>query len=176
MQRLDPEKAPDVAIRAWAASGLADVGWTLQVAGRGALEPGLRALAAQLDVAGSVSFLGHVVDTDYLLSTAGIFLAPAPLEPFGLSVVEAMAHGLPVVAAAGGGHLETVADDAGLFPPGDIDAAARRLAQLGADDEQRRLLGARLQERQRRLFGLALHVDRLEDCYSGVLQRQRRAA
>ncbi len=66
-----------------------------------------------------MELVGHVAETDALLAGASILLAPAPREPFGLSVVEAMAHGLPVVAAGGGAHLETVGDDGLLFPRGD---------------------------------------------------------
>ncbi len=169
LQRLDTEKAPDVGIRAWQASQLGDRGWRLLVAGDGHLRESLSRLAHSLGVGDSVDFLGHVADTDGLLARSSILVAPAPEEPFGLSVVEAMAHGLPVVAARGGGHLETVADSGIMFTPGDPEEAGRALADLGTDLGLRRQQGHRLRRRQQEMYSLATHVDRLEQLYGGVV-------
>jgi glycosyltransferase involved in cell wall biosynthesis len=174
LQRLDTEKAPDVGIRAFALSGLAQQGWHLVVAGQGVLGPSLLELVDELDLVGSVELVGHVARTDRLLAGSSVLLAPAPLEPFGLSVVEAMAHGLPVVAAGAGAHLETVGEDGLLFPPGDAPAAAADLAALGRDLGLRRSVGIALRHRQQDRFTLSRHVDRLERLYrelvDGVLQ------
>ena len=110
LQRLDHEKAPDVGIRAWAASGLGGRGW--RAGGRrfgrparpGSSGAGRRARAARR----ASTFAGQVADTDGLLAGVVDPARPGPGEPFGLSVVEAMSHGLAVVAAAGGAHVETV--------------------------------------------------------------------
>ena len=171
MQRLDPEKEPELGIRAWARSGLAQRGWHLTVAGEGRLLGALRSLAQELGVSKSVSFPGWAADTDALLEGSSIFLAPPPAEPFGLAVVEAMAHGVPVVAADGGAHPETVGGDGSLFPPGDVDAASERLAALAEDPTLRRTEGERLRLRQRELFSLDRHVDALEELYLSVLRR-----
>jgi glycosyltransferase involved in cell wall biosynthesis len=172
LQRLTVEKSPQLGLRAWAESGLADRGWRLVVAGVGDLHHDLVALAELLGVTGSVDFVGLVTDTDRLLEGASILLAPAVAEPFGLSVVEAMAHGVPVVAAGGGAHLETVGDDGLLFPPGDASVAARHLADL-ADDPSRRLeVGTALRQRQRRRYALTDHVLGLEKLYHQVVSGQ----
>lgn len=169
LQRLDDEKAPDVGLRAWAASGLGRDGWRLVVAGSGILRPDLERLTVQLDCTDSVEFAGQVADTDGLLSGASILLAPAPAEPFGLSVAEAMSHGLAVVAAGGGAHVETVGDAGLLFPPGDADAAAAALRRLAADPGLRRSVGLALRARQQERFALDLHLDRLETLYASVV-------
>lgn len=169
MQRLAPEKEPEVGLRAWARSGLAARGWQLAIAGDGRLMPSVRSLAAELGVGDSVQLLGSVTDTDSLLRSASIFLAPAPAEPFGLAVVEAMARGIPVVAAEGGAHLETLGASAFLFPPGDDVAAARRLLALAEDRSARLTEGERLRLRQQQLFSLDRHVDALEDLYASAL-------
>jgi len=174
LQRLAPEKDPDVALRAWARCRLADQGWRLVVAGSGERAGDLVRLAGELGVAGSVEFAGRVRDTDVLLAGASIFLATAPGEPFGLSVVEAMAHGLPVVAAAGGGHLETVADAGVLFPPGDVGAAAAALTELAGSRQRRVEVGRALRRRQQELYSLDHHVDRLEEVYREVVSGSRR--
>ena len=168
LQRLDDEKSPDVGIRAWAVSGLADRGWRLVVAGSGVLRPAMEQLVLALGCSTTVSFAGLVADTDGLLAGASILLAPAPNEPFGLSVVEAMSHGLAVVAAAGGAHIETVGDDGILFPPGDVEAAARGLAMLADDAGTRRAVGTALRYRQQERYSLALHLDRLESLYRSL--------
>jgi glycosyltransferase involved in cell wall biosynthesis len=168
LQRLDREKSPEVGLEAWARSGLAQRGWQLVVAGSGVLLPDLERLVDDLDCASSVSFAGHVADTDGLLAGSSILLAPAPAEPFGLSVVEAMAHGLAVVAAGGGAHLETVGDDGVLFPPGDAGAAAAALARLAADPVALASAGHALRNRQQDRFSIDRHLDRLEALYASV--------
>jgi glycosyltransferase involved in cell wall biosynthesis len=173
LQRLDTEKATDVGLRAFAHSGLAWEGWRLVVAGDGALRPSLARLVETLDMVGHVELVGHVARTDQLLAGASVLLAPAPREPFGLSVVEAMAHGLPVVAAGGGAHLETVGADGLLFTPGDHRAAAGSLARLGADPGLRRSVGYALRRRQQERFTLSLHVDRLERLYARIVDGSR---
>lgn len=159
-QRLEPEKDTLTALRAWRASGLASEGWSLRIAGdgseRGALEEWSAARGLE-----RVAFAGWATDMSAELRGAALLLAPAPADSFGLGVVEAMAAGVPVVAAAGGGHLETAGLLRGaLFEPGDGAAAASVLrsfvsdrAREAASDEARRLAAAR--------FTMAGHLDRL---------------
>ena len=168
LQRLDDEKAPEVGLRAWADSGLGDRGWRLVVAGTGVLRPALEQLVDELGCRGSVDFAGLVADTDGLLAGASVLLAPAPAEPFGLSVAEAMSHGLAVVAAGGGAHTETVGGAGLLFPPGDAGAAARELVRVADDPGLRRSVGRALRARQQERYGLDLHLDRLEALYAAV--------
>jgi glycosyltransferase involved in cell wall biosynthesis len=165
MQRLDPEKAPGVGLHAWALSGLARSGWRLTIAGSGRLAASLQSLGRGLGIADSISFLGRVTDTDSLLQASSILLAPAPTEPFGLSVTEAMAHGLPVVAAAGGAHAETLGPEGTFFAPGDAAGAAAHLIRFAGDLGLRRAEGFRARRRQQELFSLERHVSRLEELY-----------
>jgi glycosyltransferase involved in cell wall biosynthesis len=170
-QRLEREKDTGLALQAWAASGLAAEGWQLHVAGRGALEGELHALGDQLGVDGSVVWLGHQADFASRLAEASILLAPAPREPFGLTVVEAMACALPVVAAAGGAHLETLgpASPETLFPPGDAAAAAADLRRLAADPIGRAEIGRAERARFDDEYRIDRHVDRLEVVYHEVV-------
>jgi glycosyltransferase involved in cell wall biosynthesis len=170
-QRLEPEKRSELALYAWQASGLSETGWTLRIAGDGHERGGLQELAERLGIAGSCEFLGQRTDIGTLLAQASIFLAPRPDEPYGLSVVEAMAAGLPVVAAAGGGHLETVgrADGAALYPPADTVAAGRLLADLAGDPARRATYGAALREIHRRHFTVEAQVAATLDVYRDLL-------
>lgn len=170
-QRLESEKDTATAIEAFAASGLATQGWEMHVAGEGSELEALQARVQSLDLAGSVTWLGRVDDVDARMSRAGMFLATAPHEPFGLSVVEAMAHGLAVVAADGGAHRETIgsATPETLFAPGDAPAAGALLADLADDSVRRGDLGARARRRYEDAFTIERHVDALEAFYRRVL-------
>ncbi|MGI8759167.1 MAG: glycosyltransferase family 4 protein [Acidimicrobiales bacterium] len=177
-QRLEREKDSSVGLRAWAASGLAAAGWRLVVAGGGALAGELRDLAGALGAGGSVDFVGPQADIGRLFESAGVLLATAPEEPFGLSVVEAMAAALPVVASGSGAHLETVGACSArwLFPAGDHEACAQRLRELALAPATRQAYGDALQAFQRRHFDLGDHVDRLVELYLGVTGRRPPAA
>jgi glycosyltransferase involved in cell wall biosynthesis len=155
-QRLEAEKRTDTALEAFAASGLADCGWSLVVAGGGSLRVHLERQAARLGIDRATRFLGHAGNVQQLMATAGMLLAPRPDEAYGLSVVEAMATGLPVVAAGAGGHLETVGTVSGsvLFPPDDVVAAGAALRALAEDDSARQDYGQRLRSAQRQRFTL----------------------
>lgn len=169
-QRLEAEKQTDLAIRAWSASGLAAVGWELVVAGRGSQADALQRLVDGLGATESVRFVGHQADLTPRLAEASMLLAPTPDEAFGLTVVEAMASGLAVVAAAAGGHLETVGPVASdwMFAPGDPVAAAGRLRALADSPEDREALGRRLRGRFEAEYTIEHHVDRLEALYRDV--------
>ncbi len=161
LQRLEAEKETQTALRAWQLSQLVDDGWTLRVVGEGSQRQSLESWAAGEGVAG-VFFVGWTANVRAELERAGILLASAPAEPFGLAVVEAMAAGVPVVACGAGGHLETVGllPNAALFPPGDAAEAAVALRSLLPDaaradlsSDGRRLVADR--------FTLDGHVDEL---------------
>jgi len=153
-QRLEAEKQTEVALQAWARSGLAGRGWVLHIAGAGAEEAKLRTLAEDLGITEACKFLGPRADMTRHYREASMLLATRPDEPFGLVVVEAMAAALPVVAAAGGGHLETVGacPEAKLYAPGNADEAAAQMLELADDEGTRTAYGARLQAVQRERF------------------------
>ena len=170
-QRLETEKRTDLALGAWAASGLAADGWELHLAGDGAERGALEELAARLGVVDSCRFLGRRSDITECYLTASMLLAPRSDEPFGLSVVEAMAAGLPVVAGAGGGHDATVGacPAARLFPAGDVTRAGELLASLAADPAGRDRYGEALAAVQAERFSAEAQVAATLDVYRSVL-------
>jgi glycosyltransferase involved in cell wall biosynthesis len=126
--RLHASKAHDVSLRALARLPEA---W-LWIAGSGPLEAELKALALQLGVAERVRFLGWREDASALYRAADICLFPSRFEPLGNVVIQAWAHGLPIVAAASQGPSQLIDhEETGLLTPIDDDAAlaaaARRL-------------------------------------------------
>ncbi|WP_152650268.1 glycosyltransferase family 4 protein [Demequina aestuarii] len=150
VQRLEPEKDTATALRAWAQSG-PPAGWRLLVAGDGSERASLERLAATEP---SVTFLGAIDTVPDLMARASLLLAPTPREGLGISVLEAMSHGVAVVATDAGGHRETVGSvpGAALFPPGDAGAAATLIAGLVAESERRESYGVALARRQRDAF------------------------
>lgn len=174
LQRLESEKDTMTALQAWQDSRLVDEGWSLRIVGQGSERQTLERWVASEAIAG-VAFTGWTDDVPAELRHAGILLATAPAEPLGLAVLEAMAAGIPVVACAAGGHLETVGllADAPLFPPGDAAAAAAALRSLAADSTRGRLsaLGRRLVAEH---FTIKQHVDRLLVEYAAARAGRRR--
>lgn len=165
LQRLAPEKDTATALHAWGLSGMADRGWRLLVAGEGPERQALERLTVELGLT-AVSFLGQVADVQGLLSRTGLLMAPAPGEPLGLSVLEAMAHGVPVLAAASGGHLETLPEKwPWMFPPGDAQAAGVALREL-ASVVVRRAASGEVRARQLRSFDVEEHVRALLEIYT----------
>lgn len=167
LQRHEPEKDTGTALQAWAHSGLAKVGWRMVVYGRGSQSDMLTEMARGLKLNDSVEFRGFVEDSRSALAAAAVVVAPAPAEPFGLTVVEAMSVGTPVIAADGGAHRETLGSDGLYFPSGDVLKCAERMHAIAADAEERARIGGSLKQRQRALFSITTHVDHLELIYAG---------
>jgi glycosyltransferase involved in cell wall biosynthesis len=173
-QRLEPEKNTELALEAWHRCGLRHSGWRLEIAGDGAQRRGLRALAGSLGIEETVHLLGFVDDMAERMGRASLFLATAPSEPFGLSVVEAMASGVPVVAAEGGAHQELLAGfERQLFRPGDPEACAQLLDRFGADETSRSDAAARGRTRYEERYTIERQVDRLEEVYAQVASGRR---
>jgi glycosyltransferase involved in cell wall biosynthesis len=120
MGRLHDSKAHDVSLQALA--DLPDA--YLWIAGVGPLEAKLKAMAEALGVQARVRFLGWRTDPSALYRAADVCVFPSRYEPLGNVVIQAWAHGLPVVAADSQGPKALIEDDRdGLLVPVD-DAAA----------------------------------------------------
>lgn len=138
LARLHKVKGIDLALRA-----LADIpDAILWIAGDGLLEGMLRRLAEDLGVAARVRFLGWRDDRSALLKAADVCLVPSRFEPFGNVVVNAWAHGVPLVAAAsqGPGFLVRDGEDGLKVPVEDASALAAAVNTLLGD----RALAAKL--------------------------------
>jgi len=170
-QRHEPEKRTVDAIAVWAASGLAHDGWVLDLAGSGSETPRLSEAARRLGVEASVRFLGFAEDLGERMARASILLATTPNEGLGLTVIEAMARRLPVVAPASGGTLESVGQigRSHLFEPGDIAGGGAQLRALAHDPGERSAYGDRLYGRYRAEYTLERHAELLEEAYRSVL-------
>jgi len=104
---------------------------------------GLRLLAEER-APGRIAFVGPVAEPGTALAAFDVLAMPSRMEPWGRVAAEALAAGVPVVAAASGGLPEVVRDgvDGFLYPPGDVPALADRLSRLLGDPELRRRMAA----------------------------------
>ena len=127
----------------------------LRVVGGGPMLTALRRQVDTLGLSGTVEFLGEVscdntVRQEYF--RADIFCLPSLQEGFGLVFLEAMAAGLPIVAAAAGAVPEVVPNGkvARLIPPGDEDALSGALIELLQDEDALKRMGVAGKARVRR--------------------------
>ena len=121
----------------------------LTIAGDGPSRPHLERLAQKLDLRGRIAFPGHVSDAELerLYARSGIFVLPSLQEGFGLVLLEAMAHGLPVVTTTAGAIPEVVGDCAICVRPGDTKALTAGLRRVLDDAALRQDLSKRGRER-----------------------------
>jgi glycosyltransferase involved in cell wall biosynthesis len=131
MGRLHESKAHDVSLQALAE--LPDA--YLWIAGVGPLEAKLKAMAEALGVQSRVRFLGWRTDPSALYRAADVCVFPSRYEPLGNVVIQAWAHGLPVVAADSQGPKALIEDgrDGLLIPVDDADALAGGVRRLLAE-------------------------------------------
>ncbi|HEV7870820.1 MAG TPA: glycosyltransferase [Modestobacter sp.] len=133
----------------------------------------LRDVAADLGVADRLIFTGSVsrADVPGWIRSADVVLAVPWYEPFGITPLEAMACGRPVVATAVGGLVDSVADGVtgDLVPPRDAAALGEALAALLADEERRVAYGAAGVRRARTRYRWSRVVADTDAVYRQVL-------
>lgn len=135
--------------------GLNDI--MLLVAGDGPLMGLLRSRAESLGIADQVRFLGHVAH-DRLLSlyaagSVDLCVLPSSFEGIPVTLMEAMAHGVPVLATTVGGIPELCGEGCGvLVPPEDPEALAEAIASLMGEKQSMQGIGTRGRERVFREF------------------------
>jgi glycosyltransferase involved in cell wall biosynthesis len=169
--RLIPIKGHIVLLRAFAAARQEIPSLQLDVAGRGPLEPALRALARELGVADSVHFLGYVAPIQAAIERAAIVVVPSMGEGFGMVALEAMERARPVIAAEIGGLGELVRDgETGLLvAPGEAEPLRAAIVALAGNLQQAAEMGRAGRRRALREFLEERCVDRTEILYRSAL-------
>jgi len=140
--RLGPEKGLDVALRSLhEVRRVSGDRVRFALAGDGPFGETARRLAPPDTV-----FMGRLTGTELseFYASADLFVFPSTTDTFGNVLLEAMASGLPVVAADAGPTRELLADRTGItFPAGDSGTLAKLILELAGDPERRSLLGRR---------------------------------
>ncbi len=173
--RLVKSKRYDVLIRAFAKVVAERPDWQLRIYGTGQEDQALRALVLELGLHNHVRMMGGYAPIEPEWAKGSIAAVSADREPFGMTLVEAMRCGVPVVstdAPHGPGEILQHEVDGLLTPVGDPDALGDALLRLINDDElRRRLAAAALVSSER--YDPAPIAARYEELFD-ELSRQRR--
>ena len=131
----------------------------------------LESLIAELGIGESVTMPGWTEDIPGLLSSLTLFVSAARCEPFGLSIVEAMAAGLPIVTTASEGALEIIEDGVTgrLVPVDDPESLADAIVDLLDNSSERSRLAQNARRAARRHFSLERMARDTERVYREVL-------
>ena len=171
--RLHPKKGFDVLIRAVGKLRAWDYDVRCEIAGEGDERGALEALIGELDLASCVTLAGWTHDVAGFLAQGDLFAFPSHQEGFPLTLLEAMAVGLPVVATEIDGPSEILKDGVTgrLVPDDDPDRLAEALGELIGDREAARGYGRAARDLVLSQYGPDQLARRLEAALDGILSR-----
>jgi L-malate glycosyltransferase len=163
--RLDPVKDLPTLIRAFAAFRLTTPAARLVMVGDGPMREELERAA---DGIAGIHFTGHRADARHVMAAFDAYVSSSVFEGMSLTILEAMAAGLPVVATRVGGSPEIVVDgETGLLvPPGEPDVLAHALTELTADRARARAMGLAGRRRVCERFTLRTMINHYASAYS----------
>lgn len=145
--RLAHEKEIDLLLRAWARSSLRHSAQLL-VVGDGPAREELTQLARSLGIASSVVFTGFIEEKQklYYLRNADLFVFPSAwsLEGFGMTTIEALAYGVPVISSGDGPQQEIIRhkENGWIFRPHTVEALAAVLDAVATDPDRHKVANA----------------------------------
>jgi glycosyltransferase involved in cell wall biosynthesis len=167
--RLETFKGHDVLLRAWPDFCKRHPDAILCIAGTGRELEDLQQQVAELGIGGSVRFIGYLSadEVHQWMAAADLFVLPSRSEPFGIVLLEAMAHGLPVVASQVDGIPEVLpADgDTQLVPVDNAEALAQAMNDLFAAG----FAPSEANRKHAMRFEWRLQVERFEAIYHQLL-------
>ncbi|PZS33077.1 MAG: glycosyl transferase, partial [Pseudonocardiales bacterium] len=164
--RLDPIKRFDLVIRA--AAPLLDDQHRLLIVGDGQIRPELEAEAQRQGVAELVTFAGERHDVAAMLSSLDLFIASSEQETFGLSVLEALANGIPALYTTCPA-LDGIETARARRVPGDVEGMRREIAAELAGGRRPREGVPAIGER----YGIESVARRIDDLYNRLMARRR---
>ena len=174
--RLDENKSPDVLIRAAASLLAKHPDTTLLFAGDGNPEP-YRSLTAQLGIEDRCRFLGWIdgEQKEFLFDRAAVNCLPSKHEAMPMSVLEAMAHGIPTICTAVGGVPQIIEDGVNGFLMGvdDTTKLAELLQTLLDSPTRRAEVGMAGRKKITHDFGIEASEERIVNIYNELLEEAR---
>jgi glycosyltransferase involved in cell wall biosynthesis len=176
LANLQVRKGIFVVLDAFARLAAARPSARLLVAGDGPEAAAVRRQVAASPARERIVLLGRVTREQAVpvVQACDVFCAASFAEPFGMTVLEAMACARPVVATRAGGTQHLVDERGGrVVAPGDPEALAAALAQLLAAPALRAAMGEHNRRLVRKRYDWSAVVDRLEEAYAEALRRRR---
>jgi sugar transferase (PEP-CTERM/EpsH1 system associated) len=172
--RLDMIKDHGTALRAIGLAADRDQRLRLVIVGDGPERASIEHNISERSLQNRVTMLGVRSDVRRLLAAADVFLLTSVSEGIPVTVLEAMAAGVPVVATAVGGVPELIRhEESGLLAPaGDAAGLADALVRLAGDLDLRKRLAARAQERAVTDFCEQRMISQYDRIYQGMLARR----
>ncbi len=169
--RFFPQKNHRDLLAAFAAGPARMPHCRLWLAGDGYLRPELEQQARELGIAAQVEFLGRREDVAGLLAECDVFVLASLWEGNPLSVMEAMAAGLPVVVTAAGGVPELVESETHgmVVAPGDVPALAEAMLRVARDPALRQAMGDAGAAHARARFDYGRMVEDYEALYEQLM-------
>lgn len=169
--RMSPVKQADDVLRTIRLLHERGIDAALVMVGDGPERTRLEALARDLRIDAATRFVGFQDDVGPWFHAFDTLLLPSRSEGTPVSAIETLAAGRPVVATRVGGVADVVREgvDGYLVGFGDVHAAADRLAQLAADPELRRRLGAAGRERVLHRYRVPRLVEDIDRLYRSLL-------
>lgn len=148
--------------------------WQLVIAGEGPERATILAEAERLGIEHRVHLPGFVADPARVVGLFDVFALSSRSEQFPISVLEAMAAGLPVAAPRVGDVAAMLSSDNGpyLCAPGDEKGLAAAIGQLAGDPALRRRIGEANRGKARVDYDAARMIDRYRALYWGLMGRR----
>jgi len=174
---MKPVKGQDILIRAFREVVNEIPQAYLVICGEGEMRDSLERLRRELALEAHVFFLGLRHDVMRIYSSLDLYAHSSRAEGLPTSVLEAMAHGLPVVATSAGGTRETLPEDSGpcLVPPDDAPALAKAIVRLLKDEYLRIEYGLAGRQHAASRFAMGKMVAEHESLYLKLLGRAARS-
>jgi len=143
---------------------------SLKIVGDGPLMADLKEQADNLGISERIEFAGEQANVNEILRQFDIFVLCSYSEGFSMSILEAMATGLPVIATNVGGNPSNVIDkETGLLVESDnISELSNALKKLISDEAMRKRLGNNGRDRVTRLFSLSSMVNGYQNVYDNI--------
>jgi len=141
---------------------------------KGREESEVRELASKLGIQKHVRFIGEDPDVAEHLKGAGLLLSTSEFEGFGMSVLEAMACGVPVVTTDSGGTAEVVSEScARITAVGDVEGLASAAIEILRNANLARSMGESGRRRAEEMFDVDRVVPQYEALYERVSSGER---
>ena len=173
--RLAPEKDLKTLLQAMAIAILRIPGLKLKIVGDGALRSELESLASALKLERVVEFAGEQHNVADSLRGCGFYVSSTLTEGISLTILEAMAVGLPVVATRVGGNPEIIVEGTNglLVEPANPNELAEGICKMWSRSEQWQSMGLSARERVVQCFEVKQMVANYEKLYHQLLRARR---